>query len=604
MSRSHDNRAYEPFTSCSISRRRLVQGLAALPFAGLLAACGGGSDKTATTSSSGAATTSSGSATQAAATQSSGAQASASPATTASAGGTASATGSASGGGPAPVKGGTLTIGMEQEPSTLDPHASANAMAHRPLVCLYDTLVVEDDDMNFQPSLAEKWEISTDGKLYTLSLRTGVKFHDGTSFDANAVKFNFDRIMDPATKSTSAVAIIGPYTGTDVVDASTCKVNFSDAFAPFLDSASQAFLSMVSPEAAKSAGENFNQKPVGSGPFKFGELVPQDHITLERYDDYNWAPKTYKHTGPAYLDKIVFKTITEANTRLATLKTGETNLIQAVPAQQLPDIQSNDKFKIVQRDVPGAPSYAAINVKKAPTDDVAVRQAINYAVDQSQIVEALFKGTGTPAHNVLAPGTLDYDKSAEIYKPDPDKANQILEQAGWTGGGNGKIRSKNGQNLQITDAVISGLADESVAQLVQGMLLVVGIDLKINSMARAAWYTANNSGDNNLTHVFYVSSDPDVLRNLFWSQMLGKPFNWSQYSNPDVDKLLEDGVHTTDPAKRKDIYSQLQKKLMEDAVILPIYNQVGLSALSADVYDYTYDLRAYPRYYDVYIAKS
>jgi peptide/nickel transport system substrate-binding protein len=581
-----------------MSRRRLVQGLAlgiaAVPFTGLLAACGGGSGSTPTTSSSSGATSTSAASTQQSGSTSTATAASGSPESTASSG---------SSSGPAPTKGGTLTIGLEQEPSTLDPHASANAMAHRPLVCLYDTLVVEDDDMNFQPSLAAKWEIATDGKAITFTLQSGVKFHDGTDFNAEAVKFNFDRIMDPATKSTSAVAIIGPYTGTDVVDATNCKVNFSDAFAPFLDSASQAFLSMLSPDAATKAGENFNQHPVGSGPFKFVELVPQDHITLERYDDYNWAPKTYKHNGAAYLDKIVFKTITEANTRLATLKTGETNLIQAVPAQQLPEIQSDKKFKIVQRDVPGAPSYAAINVKKAPTDDLAVRQAINYAVDQSQIVEALFKGTGTPAHNVLAPGTLDYDKSAEIYKPDPDKANQILEQAGWTGGGNGKIRSKNGQNLQITDAVISGLADESVAQLVQGMLLVVGIDLKINSMARAAWYTANNSGDNNMTHVFYVSSDPDVLRNLFWTEMLGKPFNWSQYSNPKVDQLLEDGVHTTDPAKRKDIYSQLQKTLMEDAVILPVYNQVGLSALAANVNDYTYDLRAYPRYYDVSISK-
>lgn len=594
MSQPQDEPASRSLAGFSISRRRLLHGLSAglavLPFAGLLAACGGGSDDTPTASGGGSATSEAAS-------------------TSPSSGGTSTTSGSpastaGSGSGPEPTKGGTLTVGMEQEPSTLDPHASANAMAHRPLVCLYDTLVVEDDDMNFQPSLAEKWEISTDGKVYTFTVRSGVTFHDGTSFDANAVKFNFDRIMDPATKSTSAVAIIGPYTGTDVTDATTCAVNFSDAFAPFLDSASQAFLSMVSPDAAQKEGENFNQKPVGSGPFKFGELVPQDHITVERYDDYNWGPKTYKHSGAAYLDKIVFKTITEANTRLATLKTGETNLIQAVPAQQLPDIQSDDKFKIVKRDVPGAPSYAAINVKKAPTDDPAVRQAINYAVDQSQIVEALFKGTGTPAHNVLAPGTLYYDKSAEIYSPDPDKANEILEQAGWTGGGNGKIRSKDGQSLQITDAVISGLADESVSQLVQGMLLVVGIDLKINSMARAAWYTANNSGDNNLTHVFYVSSDPDVLRTLFWSEMLGKPFNWSQYSNPDVDRLLEDGVHTTDLAKRKEIYSQLQKTLMNDAVTLPIYNQVGLSALSVDVYDYSYDLRAYPRYYDVYIAKS
>ena len=448
-----------------------------------------------------------------------------------------------------------------------------------------------------------KWEVSSDGKTYTFTLTTGVKFHDGTDFNAAAVKFNFDRIMDPATKSTSAVAIIGPYTGTDVVDATTAKVNFSDAFAPFLDSASQAYLGMVSPAAVQKYGENYNLNPVGTGPFKFVELVPQDHITLERNPDYNWAPKVYGHNGPAYLDKIVFKTITETNTRVATLKTGETNLVQAVPAQQLPEIQSDKNFKIVQKSVPGAPAYVALNVKKAPTDDPAVRQAINYAVDQSQIVEALYKGTGTPAHNVLAPGTLSYDKSAEIYSYDQKKANDILDQAGWTGGGNGKIRSKNGQNLEVTDAVISGLADGNVAQLIQGMLLAVGIDLKINAMARAAWYDANNGGANNMTHLYYVSSDPDVLRNLYWSKMIGKPFNWSQYGNPDVDQLLEQGLVTTDPQQRVKIYQQAQMKLMQDAAALPLYNQIGLSALAASVYGYSYDLRAYPRYYDTYIAK-
>ncbi|HVX31181.1 MAG TPA: ABC transporter substrate-binding protein, partial [Nitrolancea sp.] len=200
MSPSHSDSPSHSLSGFVVSRRRVLQGLAAFPVVGLLAACGGGSDKTATSPSTSAATSSSGSATQAA-TQASGGSTSATPAATAAASGTASATGSASGGGPAPVKGGTLTVGLEQEPSTLDPHASANAMAHRPLVCLYDTLVVEDDDMNFQPSLAEKWEISTDGKMYTFTLRTDVKFHDGTSFNADAVKFNFDRIMDPATKS-------------------------------------------------------------------------------------------------------------------------------------------------------------------------------------------------------------------------------------------------------------------------------------------------------------------------------------------------------------------------------------------------------------------
>lgn len=587
MSEHHPTHPAAAVLRRRVARRRVLQGLGlgivTAPLAGLIGACGGGSaDDTPTTAAGATGTT-----------------------PTTATGGTAAGSPAASGSptaGPSPAQGGTLTVGLQQEPSTLDPHASANALAHRVLVCLYDTLVVQDDDGAVHPALADSWEISSDGTEYTFVIRDGVTFHDGTEFNADAVKFNFDRIVDPATMSTSAVAIIGPYDSTDVVDAQTARVKLKEPFAPFLDSASQQFLGMVSPSAVQEHGQDYNLHPVGTGPFKFVELVPQDHITVERNPDYDWAPAIYAHSGPAYLDRIVFKTILEANTRVSTLKTGETNLIEAVPAQQLPEIESDDSFTIVTRPVPGAPVHAALNVKKPPTDDLAVRQAIIYAVDPNQVVEALFKGTGTPANNVMAPGTLGYDESAAIYSYDPEKAGQILDQAGWTMGSGG-IREKDGQRLEVTDAVISGLSDEAVAQLVQGMLLAVGIDLKINAMARAAWYNANNSGENNMTHLFYYSSDPDVLRNLYSSEVIGKPFNWSQYGNPEVDQLLEDGLRTTDPQERAEIYSQAQKLLMEDAVALPLYNQVGLSAMAANVQGYSYDLRAYPRYYDVSIAE-
>src|SRR5262249_11336257 len=223
-----------------------------------------------------------------------------------------------------PRAGGTLVYGIRQEPSTTDPHGSAAAVAQRVLATSYGRPVFMTPRGKFLPWLAESWQVTPDAKVYTFKLRRDVKFHDGTSFNAAAVKFNLDRIIDPATKSTSAISALGPYDHTDVVDEFTARVYFKDSYAPFLYAASTPFLGIISPTAAKKWGADFNKHPVGSGPFKFESMVPADNITMVRNPEYRWAPKGFfTNSGPAYLDRVVVKTIPEASTRLATLENGE-----------------------------------------------------------------------------------------------------------------------------------------------------------------------------------------------------------------------------------------------------------------------------------------
>lgn len=184
----------------------------------------------------------------------------------------------------APRSGGSLQIGLQSEPDSLDPHVTPYAVSHNVMMNVFDTLVWQDPvDGSFKPGLATSWEASLDGLSYRFNLRLGVTFHDGTPCDATAVKFTFDRIVDPATKSGYAASLLGPYAGSEVVDQSTLQVHFTEPYAPLLDSLSQAFLGIVSPAAIAQLGNDaFGQQPVGTGPFVFKEWTSDDHITLVR----------------------------------------------------------------------------------------------------------------------------------------------------------------------------------------------------------------------------------------------------------------------------------------------------------------------------------
>jgi peptide/nickel transport system substrate-binding protein len=508
-----------------------------------------------------------------------------------------SSTGSATGG-----KGGKLVFGLTQEPDVLDPHATALAVASRVMLNVYDPLVWKDNEGKYHPGLATSWEISPDGLTYTFKLRDGVKFHDGTPFTAEAVKINFDRVIDPATKAKGARSAIGPYRSTEVVDRSTAKVTLSEPFAPFLDSLSQPGLAIISPEAIKKYGADLGQHPVGTGPFKFVEWIAKDHIALARNEEYAWAPEIMKHQGPAYLESIQFKFILENAARMATLETGETNVVESVTAQDLPRLEKNAQVKFVRAPWGGMVLNAMLNVKKFPTDDLQIRRAMLYAHDQDTIVSTLFKGIHTPARGPLPPTQWGYDKSGEEYRFDLAKAKKILDDAGWKSGPDG-IRSKGGKPLKALMITQPGTKMEGAAEMIQAQQRDAGILVEISDRDRAAGYAAYSVGEHNLAPIFLSGSDPHILSTAFHSKNIGPGFNRAHFANAELDRALDEGAATTDPEKRLGLYAKVQKLLMDQAVILPIYNQVAVYALRSNVEDVTYEPRAYPVLYDAYIKK-
>src|SRR5882724_2673625 len=237
--------------------------------------------------------------------------------------------------------GGTLVVGLDQEPPTLDPHASPSAVTYQVIASVAENLLYRGPDGKLVPWLAESWTVARDGRGVTFKLRRDVKFHDGTPFNADAVKFNFDRIVDPKFKAGGARAQLAGYAGSKVLDEFTVQVTFETPYSPFLNAAASGTLSIVSPKAVKESGDAVHTRPIGTGQFMIKEYVAKDHATMVRNPAYTRKVPWSDRSGPAQLETVVWKFIPEAGTRVTTLESGETQGVYAVPAQSLPRLEKN-----------------------------------------------------------------------------------------------------------------------------------------------------------------------------------------------------------------------------------------------------------------------
>ncbi len=552
----------------------------------LLAACSskGSTDKgttTSTTSSSGGTT-----ATSAATTATSASSpASSSPAATTAA--TATQTSTAK-------QGGKVAIAVDQEPPTLDPHASPSAITFTMTSSASESLLYLTDKRELVPWLAASYESAPDGKSVTFKLNKDVTFQDDSPFNADAVKWNLDRIVDPNFKAGAALSSLSGYTGTDVVDDMTAKVNFDSPFAPFLSYAASPFLVFLSPDGTKNQGDKVQTNPITSGPYKFTEYVAKDHATMERWDGYKRKLPWADHDGPGFLDSITWRFVPEAGTRSTTIESGEVQVATPLSAEDIQHFTGSKDVTIQSASWVGVPLTMLINTQKAPTDDVKVRQAINYAIDKQGMINTLFKGTGEAAISYLAQALLPTPDLKSRYPFDLDKAKQMLEDAGWTAG-SGDIRSKNGEQLKIIlNTIDYGGGADPTSQLIQGQLRSAGIDVEIKSQARPPFYEDNYNGATHATTIYLRIGEYDALYSLFHSKYIGANFNWSRLNDPDVDKMLVDGRQETDATKRKQIYVDLINKLMDIAPGAPLIDQYSVWGLRSNVSGLKFNGFTYP----------
>ncbi|MBC7259584.1 MAG: ABC transporter substrate-binding protein [Chloroflexi bacterium] len=503
---------------------------------------------------------------------------------------------------PAP-KGGKITYGLTLVVSAIDPHQGLSSELGIFLTSVYDPLVWQTQEGEFVPGLAERWEVSPDGRVYTFYLRKGVKFHDGTPFNAEAVKFSFDRIVDPDLKSQKAINMLGAYDHTEVVDEYTARVYLKEPYAPFLDSVSQVYLAMVSPMAVQKWGADYRDHQVGTGPFMIKEYVAKDHITLVKNPDYNWAPEFMEHQGPAYLDEITFRFYPDVATRAPALEAGEADVMGEVPPQDATRLQASGRFVLLPTRIPGQSLQFFLNTQKFPTDDVRVRQAMLYAVDREAIVNAVFRGFSPVAWGPLSAATPFYSKAVEgMYAYDLSKAKALLAEAGFRDTNGDGIVEKDGRPAEVEMLLMSWGNVPEVGQMIQAMLRQIGINAKTQVLTYPAAVQAAREGQHNMIPQAVSASDPDILRTFFHSRNIAAGLNWSKFGDADMDQWLDDAVRTNDPVQRAQLYEKVQKKIMDEALIIPIRDYVNLNVASVRVKGLRYSLQGwFPWLYDVYV---
>jgi peptide/nickel transport system substrate-binding protein len=433
--------------------------------------------------------------------------------------------------------------------------------------------------------LAKSWEIAPDNASVTLDLRDDVTFHDGSKFDAEAVKFTFDTIVDPATGSQAAVDILGPYKSSEVLGPYKIRIDYKRPFPSAIESYADDRLSIVSPTAVKKLGNTgFAQAPVGSGPFKFVSWEKNKQLVLERNPDYKWAPAAFENKGPSAVSKIIHRYIPNAGTRVAALDAGEVHLTDITPPLDMKRLGDSGKFKTMIGVAPGVPLSLMLNVSHGPLQDIRVRKAFIQAIDRPRLAQNLFFGFAKPAWGPIAPTTPAYWKGVEeYYKFSRDEANKLLDEAGWKMGPNG-IREKDGKPLQI---YYPTLLEPETSVAVQADLKRVGIDLKVENVTKAKQDELILSNAYDVGGIRWVFNDPSVLRIPFTTANIPEPtkfkFNWMRWSNPALDELLVKAGAAATPAERDKLYADAQKIIMDAAVFVPIHDQIQTIAYSSKI---------------------
>lgn len=428
-----------------------------------------------------------------------------------------------------------IVVGLPLEPPHLDPTAGAAAAIDEVgYANIFEGLTRIGSKGEVLPDLAESWEISADGKVYTFKLHTGVKFHDGTTFDAEDVKFSLDRAR--AENSTNAQkGLFAQIDTVEVVDPATVKVTLKQPQGAFLYNMGWGDAVIVAPESA----EGNKEKPIGTGPFKFVNWAKGSSITIEKNADY-WGE-------PVYLDKAEFRIIPDAAAAVPALLSGDVQAFANVGlGDALAQVESDPRFKVVIGSTEGE-TILSTNNKKAPFDNLKVRQAIAHALDREEIIKGASSGLGTPIGSHFSPGNAAYVDLTGTYPHDVAKAKELMKEAGLEGGFKATLKMP-----PVAYARDGG-------QIIASQLKEIGIELELIPVEWADWLKqVFTDKDYDLTIISHV--EPNDIG------IYARKDYYFQYDNPAFDKVMAELDVTSDEAKRNELFGQAQKILADDAV--------------------------------------
>ncbi|HLZ30232.1 MAG TPA: ABC transporter substrate-binding protein [Chloroflexota bacterium] len=464
-----------------------------------------------------------------------------------------------------PKRGGILKVGLQADPTSLDPQKTSLTALFHVTEHIYSLLVQLNPDLTVRPDLAEKWDISADGLTYTFTLRRGVKFHSGRALVAADVKYTFERLVDKATASPNA-SLLAPVDTITTPDDSTVVMTLKKADASFLTNLTGPATAIINKDAVEKNGD-LTKTADGTGPFKFKEYVPNTRVVLERNPDYY-------ETGKPYVDGIEMTIASDDTSRTAAVKTGTVDFIEYAPLKDIPSLKSDTSLTMAG-DQNTNIRFVGLNVTRKPFSDLKVRQAIAMAVDRDAVLGPAVFGFGTPTVEIFPPGYWA-GLGTKPVPADIAKAKQMLADAGYPNGFDTTILSWSQYSFLSNAAVVF-----------QEQLKQIGINADVNLEENAAFikdYLDNNFDLTVSGTSAYVDPNDIYLRNFG----TGQPSNAVRYSNPKADDLIAAGVATTDQAKRKQIYQQLQQLLLDDVPWINLYIANQFEAMKTYVKGYTH----------------
>lgn len=455
--------------------------------------------------------------------------------------------------------GAVLTAAIAGEPDQLDPHKTTSYFAFEVLENVYDTLVAPDENLEMQPALAEDWDLSDDQLTWTFHLRDGVTFHDGSPFTSEDVVYSLNRIIDDELANAWRLSAIERIEATDDL---TVTITVAQP-TPNLLSNLGGFKGVAIVQKDNVESGDITTKPIGTGPFSLTGYSQGDTIELTANPDY-WD-------GAPQLGGVTYTFLSEGNTAVAALKSGEVQWTDSIPTQQLAQLQEEDDL-----DVGVEPStdywYLALNEGHEPYDDPRVRQAIAFAIDRDAIAQVTSYGTAE-VNQLAIPSQSAWYTSFDGYRTDPERAEQLLAEAGV-----GELK---------LDLLASSDYPETVtaAQVIADNLKPLGIEVSIRQPDFATWLDEQNSGNFDMLMMSWLGNiDPD---DFYYAQHHSDGASNAQgYSNPKVDELLDAGRIETDTEKRKEIYAEAATMIAEDASYIYLYNPSVIQAWSPDVEGY------------------
>src|ERR1051326_3611745 len=469
-------------------------------------------------------------------------------------------------------RGGTLRVGLDVDADTLDPRLTKNTSGFRVKDVAFNGLVAINPDYSAVPDLAEKWE-NPDDKTWVFHLRQGVKFHDSSSLSANDVKYTYESVLDQSFNSPARAFYLS-VASVEAIDPNTVKFTLKDPFAPFL-----SYMDLAIVPQASGSKSDFGTKPIGTGPFKVDTWNTGDSIELSAFDGF--------YGGRANLDRVRVSVVPDNSARVVALESGDLDFVQSpLSPQDVSRVQSAGGSKLKVDRTPAA-GYTYINLNTADPilSDKSVRQALSHLVNKQQIIDTIYKGIGQPANGPIVPGMWAYSPDITSYDYNPDKAKQLLDDAGWKVGGDG-IRTRDGNRMSLVVRTHSEDPDrKQLIQVLQSEFQNVGIDATTNTVEFPALFQDVQDGKYQVVVIGWLNlSDPD--RATFRQFTIDGTANYGKYKNDQVDSLLKQARTTLDQTKARQLYTDAVKQIVDDAPYIFVQYQEYIAMYTTKLQGY------------------